>query len=106
MHILCKTTSKHANRRQIENTHTQYICGAKCISHKTHSPRSHYNENGNAFEKERVLTNTNSLHLPATTVSARCNRIKTCSINPTSVHACKLRTLLRKIAMNTLHISA
>lgn len=46
------------------------------------------------------------IHLPATTVSARCNRIKTCSINPTSVHACKLRTLFRKIAMNTLHISA
>lgn len=43
---------------------------------------------------------------PATTVSARCNRIKTCSISPTSVQACKLRTLLRNIAMKTLHISA
>lgn len=46
------------------------------------------------------------LNSPATTVSARCNRTKTCSINPTSVQACKLRTLFRKIAINTLHISA
>lgn len=45
-------------------------------------------------------------YIPATTVSARCRRTKTCSMSPTSVHACKLRTLLRKIAMNTLHISA
>lgn len=45
-------------------------------------------------------------YIPATTVSARWRRTNTCSMSPTSVHACKLRTLFRKIAMNTLHISA
>lgn len=45
-------------------------------------------------------------YIPATTVSARWRRTNTCSMSPTSVHACKLRTLFRRIAMNTLHISA
>lgn len=44
--------------------------------------------------------------LPATTVSERCRRTSTCSIRPTSVQACRLRTLFRRIAMNTLQISA
>lgn len=46
------------------------------------------------------------VNIPATTVSARCSRTKTCSISPTSVHACRLRTLFRRMAMNTLQISA
>lgn len=62
-------------------------------------------ENNMAMERDTML-HYYRCYLPATTVSARCNRIKTCSINPTSVQACRFRTLLRKIAMNTLHISA
>lgn len=75
------------------------------------------NTNEQQIHLEKICENSNLWHLtiravqncqylPATTVSARCNRIKTCSIKPTSVHACKLRTLLRNIAMNTLQISA
>lgn len=45
-------------------------------------------------------------HSPATTVSASVSLTRTCSMRPTSVHACRLRTLFRRIAMNTLHISA
>lgn len=45
-------------------------------------------------------------YIPATTVSARGNLCSTWCIRPTSVHACRLRTLLRRIAMNTDHISA
>jgi hypothetical protein len=44
--------------------------------------------------------------LPATTVSACDSLANTCSMRPTSVQACRLRTLFRRIAMNTLHISA
>lgn len=44
--------------------------------------------------------------LPATTVSERCRRTRTCSISPTSVQAWRLRTLFRRIAINTLQISA
>lgn len=64
------------------------------------------NKNSEEEKKTRHFFISYRIHLPATTVSARCNRIRTCSIKPTSVHACKLRTLLRNIAMKTLHISA
>lgn len=47
-----------------------------------------------------------NIYLPATTVSARDNRCRTCSMRLTSVHACKFLTLFLKIAIKTLHISA
>lgn len=46
------------------------------------------------------------IHLPATTTSAFLSLLRTCSIRPTSVQACKFRTLFLKMAMKTLHISA
>jgi hypothetical protein len=59
-----------------------------------------------------ILTCCTSIHLlglrcsPATTVSACDSLASTCSMRPTSVQACRLRTLFRRIAMKTLQISA
>ena len=44
--------------------------------------------------------------IPATIGSAVFKRAKTGRMSPTSVQACKLRTLFRRMAMNMLQISA
>lgn len=73
------------------------------ITHTRCLPLSQEND---AFDFAHLFHDASAYYIPATTVSARWSRTNTCSMSPTSVHACKLRTLLRKIAMNTLHISA
>lgn len=62
--------------------------------------------NWNLFETRAYICILIFSKLPATTVSARDKRCKTCSMRLTSVHACRFRTLFLKIAINTLHISA
>lgn len=58
------------------------------------------------LKKIKEYLKIEKLYIPATTVSALCNLTKTCSIKPTSVQACRFLTLLRNIAIKTLHISA
>lgn len=58
------------------------------------------------LHKRNTLSHTLSETVPAIMLSALSILLSTCSTSPTSVHACRLRMLFFKIAVNMLHTSA
>ena len=74
--------------------------------HKTGAPVVNYAINFSPLLGQHNSRECKGSYIPATTVSARGSLCKTWCMRPTSVQAWRFRTLLRRIAINTDHISA